>query len=323
MVGGSKNWCGTMQCRDDTFEGDKWLQSLLDNGLIKYGVGQIEQGSHTHFQFYIQLTKRETLNWLKRHVCPGTHWEPARGSPKQNHEYCTKEETRVRGPWEVGQSMTQGKRTDLDKAGDMIAEGASLREVADEYRALYIRYHRGFKALQDALADHGDRQFGPDGPEVWVFWGPSGTGKSRRAFETWPDAYVKLTTDKWWDGYRGQETVIFDDFKGGSMRLHDFQCVIDRYPMRVEVKGNSVTLSATRYVFTSNKHPREWYSADADPSGTVMRRINEFCANHGRLILCLGNWGQNAPNPQSGGVILDPPLEGQTETEDLKNPSAV
>ena len=95
--------------------------------------------------------------------------------------------------------------------------------------------------------------------------GATGTGKSRRAFETWPDAYRKMTNDKWWDGYHGEETVIFDDFKGSSMRLHDFQLIVDRYPVKVETKGSTVELSATRLVFTSNKHPSEWYSGDADP----------------------------------------------------------
>ena len=40
------------------------------------------------------------------------------------------------------------------------------------------------------------------------------------------------------------------------MRLHDFQLIVDRYPVKVETKGSTVELSATRLVFTSNKHPR-------------------------------------------------------------------
>ena len=59
-------------------------------------------------------------------------------------------------------------------------------------------------------------------------------------------------------------------------------------PGTVETKGSTVELSATRLVFTSNKHPSEWYSGDADPEGTVMRRINEFCADRGRLIHFVG-----------------------------------
>ena len=71
-----------------------------------------------------------------------------------------------------------------------------------------------------------------------------------------------MGSDKWWDGYKGEETVIFDDFKGSSMKLHDFQTIIDRYPVQVEVKGAEVDLSATRYVFTSTP-----------PSGTRRKQI--------------------------------------------------
>ena len=98
------------------------------------------------------------------------------------------------------------------------------------------------------------------------------------------------------------------------MRLHDFQLIVDRYPVKVETKGSTVELSATRLVFTSNKHPSEWYSGDADPEGTVMRRINEFCADRGRLIhFCwggpssLGRPGVNVLEVKlEVGVILDP-----------------
>lgn len=189
--------------------------------------------------------------------------------------------------------MYQGRRSDLEKAAEMLDDGYSLREVAGECKAVFIRYHRGLKAYQDLILSGGPRDLMKDGPEVWVFWGPTGTGKSHRAFTSWPGAYRKITSDKWWDGYKGQETVIFDDFKGSSLKLHDFQLVIDKYPLDVEVKGGLIPLSAKRYVFTSNKHPKDWYSETADPDGSVMRRINEFCAKHGRLIHMLGRWMQD------------------------------
>ena len=59
-------------------------------------------------------------------------------------------------------------------------------------------------AYKSLITSRGPRKCPPDGPEVWVFWGATGTGKSRRAFETWPDAYRKMTNDKWWDGYHGE-----------------------------------------------------------------------------------------------------------------------
>lgn len=181
-----------------------------------------------------------------------------------------------------------GGRTDLAMAAQAIREGKEMKEVATEFPEAFIKYSKGMMAYQTLMKSRGKRQCPPDGPEVWVFWGPTGTGKSRRAFSEWSDAYRKMTNDKWWDGYRGEETVIFDDFKGSSMRLHDFQLIVDRYPVKVETKGSTVELSATRLVFTSNRHPSEWYSGDADPEGTVMRCIDEFCARRGRLIHFVG-----------------------------------
>lgn len=44
---------------------------------------------------------------------------------------------------------------------------------------------------------------------IWI-WGASGAGKSRLARDKFPNSYPKLC-NKWWDGYKGQETVIMDD----------------------------------------------------------------------------------------------------------------
>lgn len=303
MTTRARCWCGTLQLEDETFDGEKFLQDLYDREIIKYGVGQIEKGSHYHFQFYLQFNKQTYLTALKK-VNDKAHWEMARGKPDQNKAYCTKEDTRVRGPWEVGRAVGMGHRSDLENATRIIQEGGSPKDVADVLPSVIVRYGRGIRELYRLTNDRGDRKFGDEGPEVWIFWGEPGTGKSRRAFETWPDAYRKLSADKWWDGYEGQETVIFDDFKGSSMRLHDLQLVLDWYPMRVEVKGGSVNLSATRYVFTTNTNPYQWYSAEADPHGTITRRIDDFCATKNRLIHFI-KFGSRCVD-QGDGVILAP-----------------
>lgn len=306
MTPSAKCWCGTLQLDDAQFDGQAFLQKLLDDKLISYAVAQIEQGTHYHLQFYVQIPKRVTLGTMKK-INGSAHWEIARGTPDDNKKYCTKEDTRIAGPWEVGEPTGAGRRTDLEAAAAMVTQGETLLEIARQMPEVYVRYHSGLKALKLILEEKPPRKFGPEGPEVWIFWGPAGTGKSRRAHETWPDAYRKIVNGKWWDGYSGQETVIFDDFKGSSMSLHDFQTVIDRYPTRVEKKGGSIELSAIRYVFTSNRNPYEWYSAEADPHKSVERRITEFCANHGRLVHMLGQWtGVTEVVPEVGGNTYTP-----------------
>lgn len=300
----SRRWCGTLNELPDGFSGEEWFKALEDK--VAYAVGQLEIGEntgHEHLQFYVQLNRSQRLNWLKAQISDKAHWEQSKGSPEQARAYCMKEETRVAGPWEVGLWAKQGQTRGLAQAVELVKGGAPLKTVAEDLPEVYIRHWRGLKEWRTELLSRGPRQIGPEGPEVWVFWGPTGTGKSRRAHEQWPGAYWKLNSNKWWDGYIGQDTVIFDDFKGSAMTLHDFQRVVDRYPMEVETKGGTIHLSAARYVFTSNKHPADWYSAEADPDGSVMRRINDYCADRGRLIHFVGApggaaaHGEAAPGP--------------------------
>lgn len=297
----ARNWCGTLNELPDGFNGAEWFAALQDK--VAYAVGQLEMGEntgHQHLQLYVQLKRSQRLGWLRAQISDKAHWEPRKGTAAQAREYCMKEETRVAGPWEVGLWATQGQTRGLSDAIGLLRGGSTMRAVAEELPEVFVRHWRGLREWERERKAKPPRDL-PDGPEVWVFWGPSGTGKSRRARDTWPEAYWKLNSAKWWDNYCGQDTVIFDDFKGSSMCLHDFQRVVDRYPMDVEVKGGTVPLSATRYVFTSNKHPADWYSAEADPEGTVMRRINEFCADRGRLIHFVGAPGAAAEREAAPG----------------------
>ena len=100
--------------------------------------------------------------------------------------------------------IDHGGRTDLALAAEAIRSGMDMREVATEFPEPFIRkYHKGMMAYK-SLITSADHVSVPRRSEVWVFWGATGTGKSRRAFETWPDAYRKMTNDKWWDGYHGK-----------------------------------------------------------------------------------------------------------------------
>ena len=282
-----RNWIGTLFIQDG-FNASEWMQGLFENGEVAFVCGQLEQCPKTgriHLQYMIQMDRSRQLARVRK-ISAQTHWEPVRGSCAQARAYCTKEETRVDGPWEFGQMTTQGKRRGLEEAIDAVKLGNPIKEIASEFSMVWVGHYKGLLNLRQTLGLEADRrQFGPEGPEVWVLWGPTGTGKSRFAAEQWPDAFWKAPDDKWWDGYNGQETVIIDDFKDYGMKLLDMQRLLDRYPLWVEVKGGSVPMLAKRYVLTSNTHPDEWY-AKADPGKTLMRRIKEFAEDHGRLICC-------------------------------------
>ncbi len=92
--------------------------------------------------------------------------------------------------------------------------------------------------------------------QCMVFWGKTGTGKSRRAWdEAGLDAYCKDPRTKFWDGYQDEENVVIDEFQGGIDISHLLRW-LDRYPVRVEIKGASKPLK-TIGVFALGLGPRK------------------------------------------------------------------
>jgi len=115
--------------------------------------------------------------------------------------------------------------------------------------------------------------------ECMVFWGKTGSGKSRRAWEeAGVEAYSKDPRTKFWCGYDGEENVIIDEFRGGIDISHLLRWT-DRYPVRVELKGSSRPLNAKKIWITSNLSPVMWYPLiDEETLAALMRRmvVTEF-----------------------------------------------
>lgn len=134
---------------------------------------------------------------------------------------------------------------------------------------LYCRYYGSFKRI---ATEH----LQPVAVErrVVVYWGFTGVGKSRRAWdEAGLEAYPKDPRTKFWDGYRDQKYVVMDEFRGAIDIGHILRW-FDRYPTIVEVKGSSTVLKAERFWITSNLHPRMWYPGLDDATlDALLRRI--------------------------------------------------
>lgn len=68
----------------------------------------------------------------------------------------------------------------------------------------------------------------------------------------------------WWDGYDGEDVVIFDEFQGWCRQV-DMQRYLDYYPLMLEFKGGSRAALYTKVVILSNYHPAEWWSGGLLP----------------------------------------------------------
>lgn len=150
----------------------------------------------------------------------------------------------------------------------MIQEkSASDNDLAEFDFPTFISCYRGLSFYRSLVTP--TRNFKPN---VYVCQGPTGTGKSKWALETFPNAYWKQRSN-WWDGYQGHEDVIIDEFYGWlpfdlCLRL------CDRYPLLVESKGGNLNFVAKNIVFTSNSLPSSWWKNCYFPSFT--RRVDEW-----------------------------------------------
>lgn len=227
------------------------------------------ESGYRHWQVMAVFRNKITLVGAKRSFPSSAHLEPTRSDAAR--AYVHKEATRDGEIFEFGQLPVR-RNNGHDWAG--IKELAKKGQIDEIPADVYIRYYRTIKQIG---ADHCQ----PDGLEktVFVYYGRTGTGKSRRAWEeAGNSAYSKDPRSKFWCGYSGHQYVVMDEFRGGIDVSHLLRW-LDRYPVRVELKGSSTPLKATKIWITSNLHPMNWYiDLDSETKQALLRRlqITEF-----------------------------------------------
>lgn len=245
-------------------------EKLTLPGFAKYLVYQLEKVSTLHYQGFIQLNRQQRISYLKKWL-PQAHWEPAKGSPEQCKAYCTKQESRLEGPWEFGEISTQGKRTDLLSVKSMIDSGCTDARIADEYFQVYLRYNTSLSKYR--LIKSKPRDF--KSQVIWLY-GPSGVGKTAAAIDiVGPGYYMKSDSSKWWDLFDGNSNVIIDDFEWSDYFTYkQLLRLFDRYPCMVQVKNGYVNFAPRKIIVTSDRHPSDIFSQKFDKQ--LDRRI-EIC----------------------------------------------
>lgn len=249
---------------------DETALHTIEASYLVFGREVGESGT-PHLQGYCELRKRTAFNKIKK-IIPKAHIEPRRGSAKQAADYCKKD-----GDFfEVGEISRQGERTDIDKIKDEILSGEiTCQDIRREDPIKFHQYGRTFEKLED---DFNRDVFRTEMTECDWIYGPTGSGKSHRAFEGFhPSTHYVYKNDKgWWDGYKGQETVIINDFRG-EIRYGELLQMIDKWPFEVPRRNREpFPFTSKKVIITSVMKPEEVYNnlAATDGIDQLMRRIN-------------------------------------------------
>jgi len=248
---------------------------------IVFGLEVCPDTGTLHLQGYMELEKKVTLSGLKRALgIERIHLEASEGTAEHNRTYCLKLPPHAGPPNEVwheaGMAMRQGQRNDLNAVGEQIVAGVLPQAIAEENPGMYARYYRGLHALRAAVIDRPRDKATPK--NVIVYFGPTGTGKTRSAVEQLEQQYGDYylwdpTLHPWWDGYDNHRGVVIDEFRG-QLPFSVILRLLDRYRMTVQIKGGTRQFVADTIYITSPKHPDEWYKDDgSDKIAQLKRRI--------------------------------------------------
>ncbi len=263
----------TLQTHDN-FEEEQDALVRFSHSVCKYFNCQAELAPTTHQRhiqgwFVLQQPKSLTAVIATFHLQEPSlrpHVEICKGTPQSNEDYVMKSNTRDTDTpftYSEGDPPRPGKRKDLDSLVQAIKDDdkpTKVRKVIDEVPSVVARYPKfvnTLRALQMESFHYTDH------PLFYIFYGPTGTGKTRFAhslartlFDEVPFTHITSTRSRpWFDGYDGHSLVLFDEFDNDSLSIAWLKRLTDRYIINVEVKGAVTPWYPRVIVLCSNLTP--------------------------------------------------------------------
>jgi hypothetical protein len=256
-------------------DAEEHLRCFFERKQGEYMVVGRETGESgtPHLQGYVCLKHAITFAALKKYF-PQIHIERARGSPKQNQAYCTKDADF----FEVGELPEDTGKAGGEASKEIwrsilsAAECGNWDFIKTEYPRVWVTMSEKLisKRVPQTQVIDGDTQ-----NEWW--YGATGTGKSRLAWEKYGKICYQKMLNKWWDGYDDQPVVIIEEWSPkNEVTASALKIWADRYPFTAQIKGGVLQkIRPTKLIVISNYRLNDCFpdSRDGDP---IARRFKEL-----------------------------------------------
>lgn len=208
--------------------------------------------------------------------------EPAGGSWTENVKYTTKSKNLAF--LKVPPESEQGRRNDLIEFREAIKRGVDDAELFERHLPVLAKYPRLEGRLRRSYAKMQTSEFRQ--VECVVYFGPGGTGKSRKALyddagKRLPDTYIVPDTEnlKWWLDYDGESTIVINEMDGSKCKFSRWKEICDGHQMTIQTKGEHTYARWTKVIMTTNVHPNDWW----DKPGAHMNHP-EFARRVGKIV---------------------------------------
>jgi hypothetical protein len=264
---------------------------------IKYLCFGLEVGPESgtpHLQGFTRFKDSIRITKVKRLLgSPRFHLEKTKRSDTENKLYCSKTRPEDQTPneefFEAGRMKSQGQRTDLEAVQQMIRDGVSDREIAEQAFPLWVRYRSSFQAYRalTSISPTTVTYTLGDFPATWqtltdfdfkqslIIWGPPGVGKTTFAIALLQTPLVVSHIDELKNFDPSIHSgIVFDDMSFNHMpvsaQIHLTDTAFDR---AIHIRyGLALIPRDTKKIFVTNEHNGAIFNLDS--SYGVKRRVS-------------------------------------------------
>lgn len=280
----ARRWVLTINNPKET---DEEMQDYIKNlEHFKYSMFQREKGEEKgtiHFQIYIVFTIGKRFSTIKTYF-PTAHIEKANGSNVQCRDYCSKSDTRISGPYELGTFTEKGERTDLRDFYELIDNGATDIQLRELFPSLYLKEFNKIDKLRTMKKSDIYKKQERDIETIYIY-GPSGSGKTTYVRDLIREEnyfYVDTFDNSAFTGYAGEDILVIDEFKGnGQFTIQFMNRLLDFAPVKLRGLNYIGQACFTKVYIISNFHYKELYKQEQEEN---ISQYNGFVRRLSKVI---------------------------------------
>lgn len=232
------------------------LKKLEENPKTRYLCfgKEVGQEGTPHIQGYVYFQNQMVFASFKK-LLTRAHIEPSRGTVDDNVAYCSKDgDFYEHGDRPINQKRKGQLGAEYWETNKKLAMEGKLDQVDPK---LFLTHYRTLKVIS---FDHAPKQANLEQLDNYWYYGPTGVGKSRKAHEDHPGAFLK-GANKWWCDYKYEDVVLIEELdKTHACLGHHLKIWADHYVFPAEVKGGKINIRPKSIIVTSNWHPSEIWS---------------------------------------------------------------
>lgn len=267
LPNGGEEWSPTDQAN--------WPETPL---YLCWGLETCPSTGRRHYHVYCRFHSKHRLRQFLNNFPEGAlEGEMCEGTESQCRDYCWsmgghvgKRACRIdygefNGDNFKADSGRQGARNDLDHSAHIIKQGGTLFDVAEAHPTTFIRYNQGIRAYQTIIAP-----LPPAIRDVLVYflWGPTGTGKTTRVLQAFPDCYSVTRTNALqghiWDEYTGQRVLLLDEWRSSAWTIQEMNRICDKFRLNLMSRYHNSYAAWQVVIICSNDTPTQSFPEEPE-----------------------------------------------------------